>query len=724
MRRSARIEVQLQQSPMECGAACLAMAMSGLGRPTTIRECLEHVGGGRDGASGRGLVEAARRLGAVPTAFRVAGADLRELETPAIVHWQFDHFLLVERVTARWVDVIDPASGRRRMAVEEFSRGFTGIVITVAAGASIDPAAPRTRDSRREFLRVAGRAPGVRPLVVQLVLAAVVLQALALAPPFAIKFVLDTVVPQGLDDAFGLAAVAIGALFLGQLAAGLARAGILLALDARVDTQVTMSAFDHVLSLPHAFFERRSAGDTVMRLMSTSSIRQILGTQTLGAILDGLVALGYCVVLFLIDPTIAAVATTLALLQVGITLAAAPRLAARIDLELVDQARAQSALVETVGEIATIKATGSESRALERFAGLFAEQLRSGLRRSQLSATIEAVNGAVRLAAPLIVVWFAARAVLDGDLSPGTMVALAIVSGLLINGASSGAAAVAQLQLGRGMVDRLVDLLRQEPEQRIEERIAAPELRGDVELRDVTVRYSPDGPPALQDVSVRIPAGRKVAIVGPSGSGKTTLARTILGLVEAERGTILFDGADARDYELSSVRGQFGVVLQETALFDGTIRDNIRFHDPDASQERVEEAAERAYVLDEVRAFPMGLDTRVAEGGASLSGGQRQRLALARALLREPRLLVLDEATSHLDALGEAAVHRLLGELDCTRVVIAHRLSTVRDADAIVVLHGGRVAEQGTHEELLDAGGVYAQLLGLQVAAARPDGDR
>nr|WP_282600020.1 peptidase domain-containing ABC transporter [Patulibacter sp. SYSU D01012] len=709
----------MQQSPNECGAACLAMAMCGLGRPTTIEECLEHVGGGRDGASGRGLVEAARRLGAVATAFRVAGTDLSELETPAIVHWEFDHFLLVERATPRWIDVIDPGSGRRRMSAEEFSDGFTGIVITVAAGASIDPTAPPTRDSRREFLRLALRAPGVRALVVQLVVAAVLLQALALVPPFAIKLVLDTVVPQGLDDAFGLAAVAIGALFLGQLAAGLARAGILLALEARVDTQVTMSAFDHVLSLPHAFFDRRSAGDTVMRLMSTASIRQILGTQSLGALLDGLVAIGYCVVLFLIDPTIAAVATALAALQVAVTLVAAPRLAARIDLELVDQARAQSALVETVSEMATIKATGSEARALERFAGLFATGLRSGLRRSQLAATVEAVNGAVRLAAPLVVIWFAARAVLADDLSAGTMVALAIVSGLLINGASSGAAAVSQLQLGRGMVDRLVDLLRQAPEQRIEERVAAPALRGEVELRDVTVRYSPDGPPALQGVSLRIPAGRKVAIVGPSGSGKTTLARTILGLVEAEEGTVRFDGVDADDLELTSVRGQFGVVLQDTALFDGTIRDNIRFHDPDASDARVREAASRANILDEVLRFPMGLDTRVSEGGSSLSGGQRQRLALARALLREPRLLILDEATSHLDALSEAAVHRLLGELECTRIVIAHRLSTVRDADEIVVLHAGRVAERGTHDELLAARGVYAQLLGLQVEADR-----
>ncbi len=243
-RRRHRTGVQLQQSPNECGAACLAMALSALGRSTTIDECLTYVGGGRDGASARSIVETARRMGAVPTAYRVEGSDLSELETPAIVHWELDHFMVVERATARWVDVVDPGSGRRQIEIDEFSRGFTGIVIVIATGAAMDGGGATARDSRWEFVRQAARAPLVRRLFAQLVVAAVVLQVLALIPPFAIKLVLDTVVPQSLDSVFTLAAIAIGALFLGQLAAGLARGSILLALDARVDAQMSMSALN------------------------------------------------------------------------------------------------------------------------------------------------------------------------------------------------------------------------------------------------------------------------------------------------------------------------------------------------------------------------------------------------------------------------------------------------------------------------------------------------
>ncbi|MDP2710497.1 MAG: peptidase domain-containing ABC transporter [Solirubrobacteraceae bacterium] len=718
-RRHRRVPVLLQHSTNECAAACLAMVLTALGRSTTIEECVLRVGGGRDGASGRVLVEAARGLGALPTAYSLRTADLSGLALPAIVHWEFDHFLVVERATTRWVDVVDPALGRRRLSREEFSRGFTGVAVVLLPGPSMQDGASAVSDSRWAFLRLAGRAPLARRLFAQLIGAAVLLQLLSLAPPFAILLVLDTVVPLSLDDIFPLAAFAIAALLLGQLAAALARSGILIALGARVDTQMTMSAFDHLLSLPYAFFERRSSGDTVMRLMSTATIRQVLGTQALGAVLDGLVAIGYTIVLLLIDVRIGLVAIALALIQVCATVVTGRMLAVRVERELADQAKAQSYLVEAVSGIATIKATGAETRALERFSTLFARQLRSGLARSQVAAAADAVSSGLRLVAPLTIIWFGAQSVIDGSLSAGTMIAVAIVGGLLINGASAAAAAVAELQLGRGMVDRLMDLLRQESEQDRGAVKPAPQLDGAVELRDVTVRYSPSSAAALSGVSLRIESGQKVAIVGASGSGKSTLAKVVLGLIEPEDGDVLVDGVPIDDYDLTTVRRQFGVVLQDSTLFDASIRENIAFHAPDAPLERVVQAAERAHVRAEIEALPMGFDTKVAEGGRSLSGGQRQRLILARALIREPRLLVLDEATSHLDALSEAAVDDLLSRLSCTRVVIAHRLSTVRNADTIVVLDEGRVVEQGSHEQLLAGGDLYARLLGVPADRAR-----
>lgn len=726
--RLRRVPVLRQQTATECGAASLAMLLSALGRPTSVDECLERTGGGRDGTSARSLLVAARAFGASAQALACQDPRLPGVPLPAVAHWEFDHFVVVERVTSRSVWVVDPARGRRRLNHRTFSDGFTGVLV-VAEGDetwSPRPVSPHSQGARAVF-ELARRAPGLRTLLVQLVVAALVLQAIGVAPALASMFVLNEVLPLGFTDVFVAGLVLTGLLVVFRAVSGAARAALVLVLETRVDTAVLHGTFGHLLSLPYSFFERRSVGDTVMRLMSTAAIRQTFGTQALGAALDGLTSLGYLAFLFAINGRLALVAFAIGGAQAVLLLGAGVVLRGRVAEELSQQARTQSFLVEVLAGIASVKASGGERVAVDRFVKAHTRQMHASVRRAHLAGLAEAGSAGLQLAAPVLLLVAGADLVLRGEITVGAMVAVGILGGLLVSSFGSAAVAAFQLQMAGGLVARLADILRQDPEQRVSAGgVVEPrgggvpevvrEIRGDVRIEGVTVRYSPAHPPAIEDVEIEMVTGTTTAIVGPSGAGKTTVAKAVLGLARPERGRVLIDGRDLWDYELTTLRRHFGVVLQDAVLFDGTIAENVTFDDPDVDEEALRAAAATAHLLDEIEAMPMGFNTRISEGGRALSGGQRQRLVLARALLRRPRLLVLDEATSQLDARTEAAVTGALDQLGCTRIVIAHRLSTVRRADRIVVLDRGRMVESGTHDELMESRGVYASLVASQLA--------
>ncbi|MBX6341064.1 MAG: peptidase domain-containing ABC transporter, partial [Thermomicrobiaceae bacterium] len=685
--RRRRVPVQLQLSDVECGAACLAMILSYHGRATRVAECRERFGIGRDGVTALSIVRAARGYGLRVKAYTLEPDDFAYVPLPAIVHWNFSHFVVVERWTPRAVEIVDPASGRRRISADEFDAGFTGVVLTFEPGAQFERRRESGAPSGRSYLRAyLTQSPG---LLAQILLASLFLQLLGLALPVITKVLVDDVVPLHLTNVMGIFGVGIALVILANVVTSYLRSALLIRLQGRLDAGMMVGFFEHLLALPYRFFEQRTAGDLLLRLGSNAVIRDTLTSQTLSLIFDGSLVVGYLAVLLTRDLTYGLLVLGIGLLQAGILAATRRRVHDLAEKDLAAQSESQSYLVEALKGMAVLKASGAEDRALDHWSNLFYHQLNVSLQRNHLSAVVETAMGALRTFSPLILLWLGASRVLDGSMSLGTMLALNTLAGSFLTPLASLVSNGQRLQVVKAHLDRLSDVLEAAPEQERQAVRPAPRLSGRIELKDVGFRYDPSGSLVLEDVSLTVEPGQKVALVGPTGAGKSTLVKLLLGLYEPSEGEIRYDGIPAGQLDYRTIRSQFGVVLQEAVLFSGSIRENIALNDPSIPLEQVMAAAKLAGLHDDIARMPMGYETLVHEGGTGLSGGQRQRLSLARALAHKPAILLLDEATSHLDVVTEALVEENLNRIRCTRIVIAHRLSTVRNADVILVVEDG-----------------------------------
>ena len=504
-----------------------------------------------------------------------------------------------------------------------------------------------------------------------------------------------------------------------QVVTTLVRSHLLLQLRTNLDTRLTLGFVDYLSRLPFDFFQRRSAGDLMMRVNNNATVREVLTTNTLSALLDGLFVIVYIALILGVDPLLGRGHARARRRSSSRCLIVARRRYRDLLVRALDaQARSQSYLVEVFAGMETLKAAAAEGRAVERWSNLYVDELNVSLDRGRITARVDAVMGALTSGSPLAILMLGALQVIDGELSLGTMLAINAIAIGLLAPLSSLVNSGLQLQLLGSYMDRVDDVLNTKPEQSGQDVARAPKLTGRVTLQDVSFRYGERSPLVVRDVSVDIKPGTTVAIVGKSGCGKSTVASLIAGLYRPVEGKILFDGNDLARLDLPSLRRQIGVVFQQPYLFGGSIRSNIALTDPGLSLDRVIAAARAAAVHDDIDAMPMGYDTLIADGGSSLSGGQRQRIAIARALVHRPAMLILDEATSSLDAETERAVMHELAQLRCTQIVLAHRLSTIASADLILVMDRGEIVESGTHDELLACGGVYSRLVAAQL---RPD---
>jgi ABC-type bacteriocin/lantibiotic exporter with double-glycine peptidase domain len=684
----------------DCGAACLAMVLAYYGRQVPLDELRQMTSTNRDGVDALAMAEAAQRYGLTARGVAADLEDLEHLPPATILHWEFTHFVVFERLRRNGVQVMDPALGRRRLSMAVFRRSYTGVAIAFEPGDDFQASKLNTRGTWRYLRPLLGQSGRLTRVLV----GSVLLRLLALALPLLTGLIVDQIVPRNDRHLLLVTGAAMGAVIAYFFLATLLRSHLLLQLRTRLDVRLTTAFVEHLVDLPYAFFLGRSAGDLMMRLQSNTVVREFLTTGTISALIDGSLASLYLVLLFVLSPPLAALVLGLALAQVTVLLLARRRNQHLMSETLQVEARSQSYTFELLAGIETLKAAGAERRAAEHWERLFIDQ----------------VNVA-QLGAPLAILVYGGFQVLNGGISLGTMLAFAALAAGFLEPLATLIETGLKLQLVRSYMERINDVLDAPREQEGQRVVPAHRLSGQVRAESVSFSYGPLAPMVVRDVSLDVQPGQQLGIVGRSGSGKSTLAHLLLGIYPPSSGRILFDGIDLAELELTSLRRQIGIVTQRPYLFGATVRQNIALSNPAMPQEMVVEAAKLACIHDEIVAMPMGYETPLVDGGASLSGGQQQRIALARALAHRPTILLLDEATSDLDSLTERMVHHNLSRLGCTRIVIAHRLSTIVDADLILVMAEGRIVQRGSHQELMALPGAYREQVAAQTAATAPD---
>lgn len=704
LRRFRRVRFIPQMELTECGAACLCMVLDHHGASVSLDEARRACGAGRDGVSAARIYKAATQLGLSAKAFRVEPGELAGLPLPAVLHWELNHFVVLEKVGRKAICIVDPAVGRRQLGAAAFSAAFTGVVLTFEPGRALVRKKRRSQSLARYFSGLRSLRSGW----VSVLLSALLLEVLGLGFPAAHQVLIDHVLVPGRHGWFWPLFVIAGAVTATLLAVTALRDRVVRRLHFALDVDLMSAFVEHLLRLPLPFFQQRSTGDLLSRVDAQAELRDV-ALKALTAGLDALLILGYAGLMLAYDATIGCVILALSVSRVGILLSTRPAIARAQASQLAEQGKELSALVEPLAAPELVRAFGAQSLALERYEGRLMARLAAELRRDTLTRGTAELGGVLGGASEALVVYLAGRAVLEHQLTLGVFAGLVTLQGLIQKPMGSLVEALAATIRARGVLARIDDVLDAEATAEGAARIG--EARGELAFEDVSFRYDAHGPLLCNQVSFRVAAGEKVAIVGRLGQGKTTLLRLIAGLLEPSSGQVTLDGVRLADVAPRELSRQMGVVLQEPFLMADTVRANLSLYWPEAPEAELWRAARLASVDEVIARLPAGLDTRLGDNGLRLSGGERQRLALARALVPSPRLLILDEATSSLDLPTEARVHANLAALGCTRVLVAHRMDTVRDADRILVVEGGRIVEEGAFEPLARGSGSFATLL-------------
>ncbi len=711
--KTVRTPTVLQMEAVECGAAALAMVLGHHGRHVPLEELRIACGVSRDGSRASNLLKAARSYGLTAKGMQMDLAALAGVRAPAVLFWEFNHYVVYDgtgrRFGRRGVHVNDPAKGRRFVPMEEFDSAFTGVVLT------FEPGPDFRRAGRRPGVMGAmpARLRGTSGTMLAAVLSSLLLVAVGAAVPALSRTYIDTFLIGGRTSLLGVLFASMAtALVLTATLTALQQANLL---RGRIISSTLGSArfLRHLLRLPVTFYAQRNPADLVQRLRSNDAVAETLARDLAAAGVDAVVVVLYAVLLWTYDPQLTVVGIGIALLNV-----VALRVVVRVRATGTQKLRAESARLTNTSYsglqlIETMKATGGENGFFRRWAGRHAVTLDVQQQLGVPSAWLAVAAPALAALNSALILAIGGLRAVEGHLSVGLLVAFqALVTGFTapitrLNGVAG------RIQDFAADVARLKDVenFPVDPVHARRDSAATRRLKGHVELDGITFGYSPLDAPLLKDFSLSAGPGQQIALVGGSGSGKSTVSRLISGLYAPWEGTVRIDGMRLEDIPRGALAASVSFVDQDVFLFEGTVRDNVALWDPSVPDDAVVAALRDAAVYDVVARRPGGIHSRVEQDGRNFSGGQRQRLEIARALVRRPSVLVLDEVTSALDAVTEQTVMDNLRRRGCACVVIAHRLSTVRDSDEILVLDRGTVVERGRHEHLAAAGGPYAELV-------------
>jgi ATP-binding cassette subfamily B protein RaxB len=691
MKLPMKLPMYLQMEACECGLASLAMIAASHGLGQTLADLRAELPVSRKGVTVHGLLQMAQALGLQCRPVRLDLDELQHLQLPCILHWDMDHFVVLRSLGRRGAVIHDPAVGVRRVGMKEFSRRFTGVAVECEPAEHFAPRPAGRRLALRDWL---GRLPGLRLDLGRIVLLTAALELLAVLAPLLLQWVVDDVLAQRNRALLDGLVVGFALLVVMGAAVEVLRGWLAAVASHELNQRWMSRVLTHLLRLPLDYFERRHSGDIAACFGSITTVQRTFTTGFIEALIDGAMALGTLAMMAWYSAAGAALALgVLALYALLRVLMQGPLRQATAE-QIVQAARQETHFLETLRGIQGVRLFGRADQRHRGWSRLVALQSNAGLRVQGLEVAHVAASQLLFGLQRVLVVWLAARAVLDGSASLGLLFAFLAYLDQFTRRTGALVDRVLDIALLRLHLDRVGDIVLTAPEPQdapITDTVDAGPPPA-IQVRGLSYAYAFAEDPVLEQIDLDIASGECVALVGPSGAGKTTLVKILLGLLQPTQGQVLIDGLPLARFGRERLRALAGTVMQDDVLFTGSLADNICFFDPEPDTAHIEHCARMAALHDEIEAMPMGYATLVGEAGVGLSGGQKQRLMLARALYKRPRLLVLDEATSHLDIFNERHVNEAIRGLALTRIIVAHRPETIAMADRVIELPRGALA--------------------------------